>query len=284
MVRSDESPGRAERGPLEWAGGLRPAQAGVALAGSARAAHIAATLIDLEIRGHLTVEQPGHEEDVDWLLTRRAGAVPGWGRRAARDRMLSYEKALLSGLPRRRTVRLSEAGGTKRWVTALRKTYRHLDREAIRRGWLRPSPAGEVNGGAEGRVNGRAMGGRDGGSQGDAVSMVSQVRSFRRYLTSLQPAEPDAAASLRPYLPYAVALGVTSGWAERFAALPSSAGRAAGSGYGQTDMMLGVAFADSACTHIHSAVTHGGHGGTGGTAYHDGGGHHGGGHHGGAFF
>ena len=64
----------AERGsgltpsePIEVSGWLRPAQAGVALAGTARPAHIAATLVDLDIRGYLTIEQTTDGEGgVEW--------------------------------------------------------------------------------------------------------------------------------------------------------------------------------------------------------------------------
>lgn len=75
-VLSALRPGRRSRPsprPLpEAAAGLRPAEAGTALAGGARPSHLAATLIDLSIRGHLRIEQCGSGEDPDFLLTRGA--------------------------------------------------------------------------------------------------------------------------------------------------------------------------------------------------------------------
>ena len=94
-----EDNGRLDGDAIELTGWLRPAQAGVALAGTARPAHIAATLVDLEIRGYLTIEQTTDGEGgVDW------GAGPP--RR--------------KGWPEAGMVRLRRCGGAVRESVAVR--------------------------------------------------------------------------------------------------------------------------------------------------------------------
>ncbi len=269
--------GAAESEPIELAAGLRPAQAGVVLTGSARPDHIAATLIDLEIRGHLAIEQKADEEGGgDWVLTRSARKVSGWrlARPGFRDGLLRYEKALLAALPRRKAIPMSQASKTKRWTAALTKAYRQLNREAVRRGFIGPVLTDDAAG-------------HDGGAREDgAASAVATVRAFRSYLARMQPAGTDAWARFRECLPYAVAFGLTPHWAERFAGLQPPASVLPGSRgyYSTTDTAalgaaLGAAFADAACTHVRTAVGHGGFAGWG--SHHGGGGGHGHGGHGG---
>src|SRR5215475_8529586 len=262
-----EDDGRWDGDATELSGWLRPAQAGVALAGTARPAHIAATLVDLEIRGHLTIEQTTDGEGgVDWVLARRGGrAGPKLAWFGSGDVVVQYERVLLSVLPRRQAIRLSEASDAKRWKTALATVYRQLNREAVSRGFIRPAQPADQTGQL------------DDARESGAATAVATVRAFRSYLTRLQPTGTDARDRFREYLPYAVAFGLTPEWAERFAVLESSASVAAGSyGFAGNDqtLALGAVFANAACTHIHSAVGHGGSGSWGGhTGGHGYGGH-----------
>ena len=82
---------------------LRPAQLGLVLDESADTKDVTATIIDLAVRGYLTIsEVPGKH---DWLFTRKQGEVPG---------MLPFESALFYGLfaNGRQQVKVSELKGT----------------------------------------------------------------------------------------------------------------------------------------------------------------------------
>jgi len=270
--REPDSPQR----PLpESAAGLRPAEAGTALAGGARPPHLAATLIDLSIRGYLRIEQCGSEDDPDFLLTRGpltrgpgpAGHDPGG---PGRDSLARYERTLLRGLPRGPEHRLSQLKTTRKWVKAITGVYHQLNHEAVVRGWLRPelldemSPAGDP--GARTR---------------------QQLRVFRDHLRELAAAGPQAQASLGDHLPYAVAFGLMPEWSGSFpeSPLPKASETPPYPGGEMNQHALAAAFTRTACDHVQSIASQAGHGAAGG---HHAGGYahgHGGGHagHGGGF-
>jgi hypothetical protein len=258
--RESDSPRR----PLpEAAAGLRPAEAGVALVGGARPAHLAATLIDLGMRGHLRIEQSGSEDDPDFRLTR--GAAPaGQGRGGlGLDSLARYETTLLRSLPRGPEYQnLSQLKTSKKWVKAITGVYHQLNREAVLRGWVRPAEA-------------------EGTSRGDdsGERTREQLRAFRHHLHQLARAGSDAEASLGDYLPYAVAFGLMPERSGRFpeSPLPKAAGSVPHRG-GLNQYALALAFSGAACDHVHSIASQAGYGGVG--DHHAGGYAHG---HGGGF-
>jgi hypothetical protein len=236
--RESDSPQR----PLpEAAGGLRPAEAGVALVGGARPAHLAATLIDLGMRGHLRIEQSGSEDDPDFLLTRGPGG-PGL------DPLSRYERTLLRGLPRGPEQRLSQLKTSRRWVKAITGVYHQLNREAVLRGWVRPAvPEGT-------------------GPEDDSGERTRrQLRGFRQHLHALAPTGSDAQASLGDYLPYAVAFGLMPEWSGRFpeSSSPQAAGLSPYPRGGLNQYALALAFTGAACDHIHSVASQAGYAGVG---------------------
>ena len=82
---------------------LRPATLGLILDETADTKDVTATIVDLAVRGYLTIsEVPGQK---DWLLSWKPGAPA--------DQLLTYEKTLLDGLfAGRQQVKLSELKGT----------------------------------------------------------------------------------------------------------------------------------------------------------------------------
>lgn len=255
--------------PLRRAGGLRPAQAGIAFFGAARPEFIAATLVDLAQRGYLGIAETG---DGDWVLTRfstpeagRVAAGPG----PAASGLLHYEKTLLRGLFRRQSQAwLSTLATTPSGVRAVASVYDDLGRLAIRRGWLDDRPDA-------------------------ARDLLATLQAFRAYLRRFEPPSADPWTAYREYLPYAIMFGLTRQWDERFTGLarqPALPSWLAPDGGGDLS-----AFSAAASSHVSSVadVSAGGHHGAaaGHGGYHDsygihyGGAHHGpgGGHDGGGF-
>jgi hypothetical protein len=258
--------------PRRWAGGLRPAQAGLAFFGEMRPAFIAATLVDLAERGYLGIAETG---DGDWELTRftpaaRNGPRPEQGRPAAG--LLRYEKILLRGLFRRQSqARLSALASTRNGARAVARVYAELGRLAIRRGWLddRHDPADELG---------------------------ATLLAFQGYLREFQPPAAEPWTAYREYLPYAIAFGLMKQCDERFARLAPGPAAPGWRPLPEGEDLSVTAFAAATSTHVSSAAdVSGGSGHHGGAADHGGhhashgdgfGGHHGGdfgGHHGGDF-
>jgi hypothetical protein len=240
--RGPDSPRR----PLpDAAARLPPAEAGVVLAGGARPSHVAATLIDLSIRGHLGIEPCGSEGDPDFLVTR--SAAPG---EPGRDTLAGYERTLLRGLPRDpEHARLSQLKTTRKWIKAIGQFYHQLNREAILRGWARPELLEEMSPGDDPGARTR-----------------QQLRAFRQDLSRLTATGSDVQASLGDYLPYAVAFGLMPEWSGRFPeSRPPKAGRTLpypGGGLDQSS--LAAVFASAACAHVQSIASQAGYGGTDG--------------------
>ena len=234
LRRESDSPQR----PLpEAAAGLRPAEAGVALAGGGRPSHLAATLIDLSIRGHLRIEQCGSEDDPDFLLARGAASAGEGTGGPRRDSLARYETKLLRGLPRGpEHQRLSELKTTKKWVKAITGVYHQLNHEAVLRGWVRPAVPEDIG---------------PGGDSGERIR--EQLRAFRQHLHQLAPAGSDAQA-LGDYLPYAVAFGLMPEWSGRLpeSSLPKGTGALPNPGRALNQYALAAAFTGAACDHVSS--------------------------------
>lgn len=210
-------------GALERAGGLRPAQAGIALTGSVRPALIAATLVDLHHRGYIDIDQADDGKTRDWILTRTTQRPDG--RRAdpagPAHLLLRYEKTLLQGLfGHQRQVRLSGLASSGDAARTIGRVYRQLDRQAARRGWLKAR-------------------------QEPQDPLLRTLRAFRQDLRRLTPGQDQQTAGPE-CLPYAIAFGVASQWAEQLAGLePLRRG---------VNGVNAPGFWASACQHIDSAV------------------------------
>ena len=211
-------------GALEQAGGLRPAQAGIALTGSVRPALIAATLVDLHRRGYLDLDEVDDGTTRDWILTQSTQRRPAGPPDAAEpaDVLLRYEKTLLRGLfGHQQQVRLSGLASTGGAARAIGRVYRQLDRQAARRGWLKAR-------------------------EDPQDPLFRTLRAFRQDLRRLKSACPDQWAAGQEYLPYAIAFGLASQWAEQLTG-PEPLG-------GGVNGVNLSGFWVSACTHIDSAV------------------------------
>ena len=117
--------------PVEFAppDGLRPGQIGTLVDFKANPLDVTATLVDLAVRGHLTIAEEPHEEHDrvhDWTLTRKDTAA---------DDLLPYERLLLDGLFRDGdTVAVSEL--RYKFAERMRKVQKSLTDDANKRGWF----------------------------------------------------------------------------------------------------------------------------------------------------
>ncbi|HEY3686088.1 MAG TPA: hypothetical protein VGL93_23860 [Streptosporangiaceae bacterium] len=154
---------------------LRPAQLGVVLLGRVTSGQLAVTLVDLDRRGHLRIDEIIGVPP-DWSLTRTGGD----------DALLPYEQALLGGVCADHERRLSELGAGL--APTLKRVRARLLRDAIRRGDLR-------------RWRRRRT------ESGDRL--VPVITAYRRELRRLRSVRGEAA--LDPYLPYALLFGIGPG-------------------------------------------------------------------------
>lgn len=116
-------------------GGMKPAQAGLVLVGRVTCGHLAATIVDLDERGVVKVEQLSGSDSRHWLLTRLASGHQGGD-------VLAYERTLLKLLfADGDRFRLSEL--TDSYASGLSRVRDQLVRDAVRRGWLKRWRKGE---------------------------------------------------------------------------------------------------------------------------------------------
>ncbi|HVV19382.1 MAG TPA: hypothetical protein VHF06_08100 [Pseudonocardiaceae bacterium] len=161
------------------ADGWRPGQAGALLLAGTRPEHLTATLVDLAVRGHLTVDVTG---DTDWSVTRQRPAGP------SSDRLARYERELLAAVfGRDRTVRLADLPASRH--RSIAQVHRLLTRDVMRQGAIEPRTA-PVDAGPE----------------------IQRLRTFRERLRAV----PFTWLSQGAYLPYAIAFGLGVRWAEHF--------------------------------------------------------------------
>ena len=152
--------------------GLRPGQVGVVLIGRVIFGDIAATLVDLAIRGHLDLEQPPPGDSNGWLLTPRLAAAPPQGAGS----LLGYERILLRGLAGQgSTVSLPALPRA-----VLNQTRSELFEDAVRRGWFHGHP-------------------RHHATSDVAKVLGRRVLAFRRDLLHLESQGGTLAAELLPY-------------------------------------------------------------------------------------
>jgi hypothetical protein len=248
---------------------LRPAQLGVLVDETADPRDLIATIVDLAVRGYLTItEHPkqglfGH---ADWTLDRKK---PG-------DDLLQYERTLFDGLFKDGpSVLLSSLKGT--FAGTLSAAQSHLYADAKSRGWFVADPAGVrtayaglgcliviagvalvwvlgstigwglvglaiVPAGALLVILNRAMPART--EKGSAL--LRATLGFKRYMDT---AETDRAAFAEKeglftaYLPYAVMFGTVDKWIHAFAGLDIA--RATSSFYTGPAAFNSVLFASS---------------------------------------
>lgn len=162
--------------------GLRPGQLGVVVVGRVIIGDVAATLVDLAVRGLLRIDEDTTVADGGWLLTLGVGA-----RSRSSESSVEYEQILIGGV----------AGAGKmgslsvlasRLPDTLEKTRHAIIRDAVRRGWLHHLHHEERT------------------EQGD--ELVVRIRAFQRDLRHLKSAEGPQAFSGR-LLPYALHFGLT---------------------------------------------------------------------------
>lgn len=148
------TPGRGESAPVVVSskaptvavqftppGGVQPGMLGTVLDESADVVDVTGTLIDLAVRGHLTLEEVegrGAFRRSDWLLTRTPAPPPG-------PALAPYEQELLDGLfAWGDTVYLSDL--KNRFASTLARVQSLMYDEVVRRGWFRRSPRAQRSG------------------------------------------------------------------------------------------------------------------------------------------
>ncbi len=113
---------------------LRPAELGVLVDESADTRDVTATIVDLAVRGYLTIREVPKEGvfgKKDWLLTRKGGDAGA---------LREFERTILGGLfADRDSVKLSEL--KRHFYTTLAKAQRELYRETVDRRWFPADPS-----------------------------------------------------------------------------------------------------------------------------------------------
>jgi hypothetical protein len=217
--------------------GLRPGQLGTLVDERADARDVTATLLDLAVRGHVTITEVADDDAEDWTLTRTGEPDDG---------LLTYERRLLDGLfADRLTVRLSEVRGT--FTSTMSDVQRLLYEDVTARGWFRGDPSAARTGraalgalallaalaatvalavwttfavlGVAAVVVAVAVLATTGAApartaRGTAV--LQETQGFRRYLETAEADQLRLEESLHVFsrhLPFAVAFGLTERWA-----------------------------------------------------------------------
>ncbi|MCL3862539.1 DUF2207 domain-containing protein [Actinotalea sp. K2] len=233
--------------------GFRPGQIGTLVDERADPHDVTATIIDLAVRGWLSIERTtapdDSDEDDDWVL-HRSDRSP--------DQLLGYERALLDELFEGRTsVRLSELRTT--FSGSMTSLQTALYEDVTERGWFRGNPQTLRN-----RWAGRgillfvagvaltvvlaiwtswalvgvavvvlgvvltSMSGTAPARTADGSAILAQAEGFRLYLETAEGDQlrfEEGEDLFSRYLPYAVAFGITERWAQVFADLAAQ-GRA----------------------------------------------------------
>ena len=241
--------------------GVQPGLVGTIIDETANPIDVSATLIDLAVRGYLTIEEnagSGLFSRTDWTLTRRPGPSD--------DRLLPYERQLLDGVfgSRGDVVVLSELKNT--FASTLKRIQAEMYREVVRRHWFRTSPEAQrtvwqglgmllVVGGflllffgqgalqsivGTGFTGGFALGGglvvaggivtllgrRMAAKTAEGSAVLAQSLGFKEYLTTAEAGQiefEEASNVFSRYLPYAVVFGVADRWARTFAKVAEAA-------------------------------------------------------------
>ncbi len=232
----EHEPVVVEFGPPE---NLRPAQLGLILDEHVDTKDVTATIVDLAVRGYLTISQvPGHD---DWQLAWKAGGPA--------DQLLPYEKTLLDGLfAGREQVKLSELKGTFQPTLHQAESQAYQDAMSRRLFRIRPDRVRGTlvgvgilimfAGGAIAWLLGSTVGW---GLPGAAIVLVGAVLiavhglmsvrtaaghdlthhtlGFRLYMTTAEKYRQQFAEKAEIFtqlLPYAIVFGCVTRWAKAF--------------------------------------------------------------------
>jgi uncharacterized membrane protein len=238
--------------------GLRPAQVGVLIDEQADPLDVTASIVDLAVRGFISIEEipdEGWFSKGDWRLTRL---------RPDEDELEVYERRLLKGLfEDGDTVLMSDL--KQQFYDDLKKIQDHLYVDCVRQGWFRRRPdrvratwlaigifatllgigavvlfaafthaavavvplavIGLIVLIAHRRMPARTAGG---------AKALRDVLGFRRFMTTAQTERMEFAEEegiFAKYLPYAIVFGVTKQWAKRFEGLDAGSPAMGGMGW-----------------------------------------------------
>jgi len=284
--------------------GLPPALMGVLIDERVDSRDIAATIVDLAVRGHLRVREVEEPRLLgsrrDWELERLTGG----------DELRPWEAALIDGLFRTKpTVRLSELLKSAQLRRSITRARKELYREAVRRGWFSRPPNQQkalwLTAGAMAEAAGFALGALLGFATGHALlavpvivlglgvialsptmarrtaegrEMLRRIAGFRRYIEVAERERQrffEEANIFERYLPYAIAFDCVEKWARAFEGLEREPGAAPVGGWyvatGTPDFGRLAASFESFATAA-AATTSGGSGFAGGSAGGGGGG------------
>jgi uncharacterized membrane protein len=229
---------------------IRPAQVGVLLDESADTKDVTATIVDLAVRGYLTIT----EEPQQWLFGKKDWTLQATGKKA-RD-LLPYEKIVYEGLFKDGAdVKISEL--RTHFVTSLRSAESELYQDSAGRKWFAARPD-RVRQGYAGLsvlvilagagltwLLGRSLGAGLVGvaiivvgiiALGVARLMPAKTRSgaelhrralgFRRYMEVAEKERQRFAEReniFSEYLPYAIVFGCVEKWARAFKDIDTNA-------------------------------------------------------------
>ena len=235
--------------------GVQPGLVGTLIDESADTVDVTATLLDLAVRGYLTISETTKKYGrADWQLTR---TVPPAGAKA----LSTYEEILMEGIFQSdNQVRLSELKNT--FSSTLSSVQGSMYAEVVRRGWFRHSPRAQRDSwsgfgtaliflgilavfflsgvipagrplsalpftgttilgiglalsGLIVKVLGRRMASRT----ADGSAVLAQSLGFRQYLVTAEANQirfEEAQQIFSAYLPYAIVFGVAEKWAKTF--------------------------------------------------------------------
>jgi uncharacterized membrane protein len=238
---------------------LRPAQVGVLIDESADPLDVTATIVDLAVRGFLSIEEipdKGLFSKGDWRLTKQEKDV---------EELEPYENRLYSALFRGTdgTALLSDL--KNHFYDDLKKIQKQLYQDAVKKKWFLRSPdttramwfgigiavfvlgvlvvaavaatshagfavlplvlAGMLLIAGHNRMPARTANG---------ARTLSDVLGFRRFITTAETERMQFAEEegiFAKYLPYAIVFGATKQWAKRFEGLDASSPAMAGMGW-----------------------------------------------------
>ncbi|MGL5908562.1 MAG: DUF2207 domain-containing protein, partial [Phycicoccus sp.] len=246
--------------------GVQPGMVGTIVDEDAGLVDVTATIVDLAVRGHLSISRDdrGTFRADDWVLTRTAppaGAVP----------LAAYEQVLLDALfTSGERVALSQLKNS--FAPTLATVRRLMYEEVVERGWFRRSPESQRSGwmgvgtvvaigslilgvflwgpasglfadsgfpvapaavlAGGGVVSGlviRALGKRMAARTAEGSAVLAQSRGFERYIATAEANQirwEEAQQLFSRFLPYAIVFGLADRWAQVFDEVAAAAAAA----------------------------------------------------------
>ena len=258
---------------------MRPAELGLILDESADTKDVTATIVDLAVRGYLTIAASPHQ--VEWTLTKKGGLM---------ETLAQYERTLFYGLfAGRDTVTLSDLKGT--FATTLRQAEKEIYADSLLRGLFTSSPtqaraawgcmgfALVLVGFAATVALGLAFGW---GLVGLAIiisgialaatfpfmpqrtaagrDLLQHTLGFRLYMTTAEKYRQQFAEKAQIFtqlLPYAIVFGCVTQWAKAFEGIDTAAGNSGWySGNAPFQAALLASSLESMNANISSAITY----------------------------